>query len=255
MMFTHALTRLPGPDFAQGLTTTNLAQEPPDFARMREQHAAYIQALRDLGLQVTVLEPLTGFPDAYFVEDGAVITPEVAVITRPGAPSRRGEVDSLAAALTLFRSLERLQRPATLEGGDVLQMGRHFFIGNSARTNRQGAEQLGAILKRFGYTWTDVEVKDGLHLKSSVNGLGEDTLILTQDFAKKTEFKDFGHVVVNKAEEYACNTLWINGTLLTPAGYPHTLRQLERLGLAVQTLDVSEACKMDGGLTCMSLRF
>ena len=252
-MFTHAIVRLPGDDFARGITTSSL--EKPEYHLMLAQHQAYTACLQSLGLGVTSLPPLVGFPDAYFVEDVAVVTPELAVITRPGAGMRRGEAGPIAPVLAEYRPLEWIRAPGTLDGGDVLMVGRHFFIGLSERTNQPGASQLGELLARQGCTWEAIPVGAGLHLKSSVNWVGDRTLLLTAAFASRPEFEAYERIVLDPAEAYAGNTLWINGQLLTPAGFPKTRAQLEPLGLPVIELETSEAQKMDGGLTCMSLRF
>jgi dimethylargininase len=252
-MFTHAIVRLPGIDFAQGITTSQL--DRPAFGNMLAQHQAYTACLQSVGLQVIMLEPLVGFPDAYFVEDVAVVTPDVAVITRPGAGARRGEAGSMAPVLAEYRPLEWIRAPGTVDGGDVLMTGDHFFIGLSERTNREGANQLGAILARHGCNWEAVPVSAGLHLKSSVNWVGERSLLLTPDFGGRPEFEGYDRIVIDPDEAYAGNTLWINGHLLTPAGFPDTRARLDKLGLPVIELEISEAHKMDGGLTCMSLRF
>jgi dimethylargininase len=251
-MLTRAILRRPGPDFAAGLTTARLGA--PEAARMRAQHAAYADALRRLGLEVEVLEPLPGFPDAYFVEDVAVIVPEVAVVTRPGAKARLGEEESIGPVLARHRPVARLQAPATLDGGDVLVADRVVLIGVSARTNAEGARQLGALLEPHGYRCRTVPVAAGLHLKSSVSWLGGDTLLVSRRFAASPELKGFRHVLLDVADEPACNTLLVNGTLLTPAGFPDARNRLEQAGLPIVELDVSEARKMDGGLSCMSLR-
>ncbi len=252
-MYTRAITRRPGADFGSGITTQRLG--PPDHAAMLRQHAAYVAALSDLGLEVEVLPPLPGHPDAYFVEDAAVVTPSLAVITRPGAEARRGEVPTVEAALARHRRIARIEPPGTLDGGDVLIAGGRAFIGLSGRTNEDGAAQLGRLLERDGLAWEAVPVEAGLHLKSGVNWLGEDRLLVTGAFAEAPAFRGWRTVVVAPGEEYAANTLWINGRLLTPAGFPGTARKLAALGLGVVELEVGEARKMDGGLTCMSLRF
>ncbi len=169
-MFTRAIARRPGRDFGAGITTSNLGA--PDYDLVLRQHAAYVRALEDLGLEVTVLDSLEGFPDAYFVEDAAVVLPEIAVVTRPGAAARRGEADAMAAVLSRCRDLVRIEPPGTLDGGDVLLAGRRAFIGISGRTNDEGAKQLGAVLESAGLDWTTVPVARGLHLKSNVNYLG-----------------------------------------------------------------------------------
>jgi len=221
---------------------------------MLAQHAAYADALRALGLEIEVLDPLPGFPDAYFVEDVAVVVPELAVVARPGAPSRRGEADAIVPVLARYRELARLEYPATLDGGDVLIAGRTVFIGLSARTNETGAEQLAGLLEPHGYRSQTVPVAAGLHLKSSVSWLGGETLLVSKRFADRPELRAFRHIVVDESEEPACNSLLMNGTLLTPAGFPKTRRQLDESGLPVVELDLTEPRRMDGGLTCMSLR-
>jgi dimethylargininase len=253
-MFKQAIARRPGPDFAQGLTTAT-GEAPPDYARLLAQHEAYLETLRGLGLAVEVLDPLAGFPDAYFVEDVAVVLPGTAVLTRPGAPSRRGEAEPMAPVLARYREVARIPEPGTLDGGDVLKVGRHVFIGLSARTNAEGARALGAVLERHGFTWSPVPVGDGLHLKSSVSWAGEDVLVLTGAFRRRPEFAGYRQVWVDPEEAYAANLLWLNGHLLMPAGYPKLRARLGFLGLPIHELDASEARKMDGGLTCMSLRF
>jgi len=252
-MFTHAITRQPGPNFADGLTTAELGQ--PDFSRMQSQHQTYVAALKALGLSVVTLPAEPDFPDAYFVEDPAIVLPEVAVITRPGAPSRRGERASLEPVLAQFRPLARIEAPGTLDGGDVLVIGQAVFIGLSERTNRPGAELLTRILSRYGYHSTFIPVGAGLHLKSSVNYVGKNTVLVTPDFAAHDALSDYKKIIVAPADAYAANTLLLNDHLITPAGFPAVKTALGSLGLPIVELDMSEARKMDGGLTCMSLRF
>jgi len=251
--FRNAIVRLPGENFADGITTAELGV--PNCTLMLEQHAAYVEALRGLGLAVTVLEAVPDCPDAYFVEDVAVILPEVAVVTRPGAEVRRGEVESMVLHLPGDRPLAHIDMPGTLDGGDVLAADRRLFVGISSRTNGEGAEQLGRIAAEHGWEWVPVPVGAGLHLKSSVNAVGPDVLLVSEEFAGRSEFEGFERITVDSAESYACNTLWINGTLIAPEGFPNTRRKLDLLGMPVLELDVSEAHKMDGGLTCMSLRY
>lgn len=252
-MFKHAIVRGPGPDFAQGLTTSNLGS--PDYPKMLQQHIAYTHALQNLGLTVEILDPLIGFPDAYFVEDAAVVVPELAVLTRPGAESRQGEQDAIESILAIHRPIRRIKPPGTLDGGDVMMVGRHFFIGVSTRTNQEGAAQFGRLMEDIGYSCKMVPVAAGLHLKSSVNYVGGGTLLISPEFAGMADFDEYHKILVDEDETYASNTLWINDTLITPQGFPKTLRQLQELDLPIIELEVSEARKMDGGLSCMSLRF
>jgi dimethylargininase len=253
MTFTHALCRRPGSDFADGLTTSDLGR--PEYARMLAQHEAYVGALRGLGLMVEVLDPLPGFPDAYFVEDAALMFPELCVVTRPGALARRGEEEALAPITAKHRPQVRLEAPGTLDGGDVLVVGKQVLVGLSERTNAEGIAQLAAHLAPHGYAVTPVPVAAGLHFKSSVNAVGANTLLVSPGFTQRPELAGFELLVVPQEEEYATNTLLINGTLLLPAGFPATRALLEPLGLPILELDTSEARKMDGGLTCLSLRF
>jgi len=251
--FRHAIVRAPGPDAAGGLTTAGLGK--PDFSLLSAQHDAYVATLRKLGLEVEILAAAPGFPDAYFIEDTAVMLPELGVIARPGASSRRGETASVEPALSKHRSCVRIEPPGTLDGGDVLFAGGRFFIGLSERTNSAGARQLGAIVEACGHPWTAVPVGHGLHLKSFVNTLGGRTMVLAPGFDPGRAFLDFIRIVLDPGDEYAANTLWINGTLLMPSGFPRARKKLEQTGLPIIEIDTSEARKMDGGLTCLSLRF
>ena len=252
-MFKHAIARKPGANFGNGLTTSDLGA--PDVKNMTVQHEAYVRTLEELGLTVFVLASELAFPDAHFVEDTAVVTPDIAVIANPGAQARQGEEKTIAPVLSDFRTIARIEPPGTLDGGDVLMVGSHFFIGISERTNRQGAEQLGHILERFNNTWTAVDVGKGLHLKSGVNHVGGDTLLLTEAFSRLEVFAGYDQIVLDPGETYAGNSLWINDHLIVPQGFQDTLAKLERVGLPIHVLDVSEVQKMDGGLTCLSIRF
>ena len=251
-MFCHAITRIPGPDYPLGLTTSTMAA--PDMDLTLAQHAAYVDCLRTLGLTVDVLPAAEGFPDACFVEDTAVVVREVAVVTRPGAPSRAGETAFIEAALAAHRPLARIEAPGTLDGGDILQVGKRFFIGVSDRTNEEGARQLAAILGAHGYESDVIRVAAGLHLKSSLNYVGSETMLVTADFAGHPVIEGYRQIVCPEGEEYAANTLLVNGTLIMPCGYPRTRDLLAPLGMPVVELDTSEYRKMDGGLTCLSLR-
>jgi len=252
-MFVHALTRKPGKNFIQGLTTANLG--PPNYELILKQYASYVDALKTIGIDVIELDPQPNYPDAHFIEDTAVVFSEAAVITRPGAASRRGEEVSIAEVLRQYREIEHIQAPGTLDGGDVLMIGNHFFIGISERTNLEGAKQLGGILEKHQKTFTTIQVGAGLHFKSSVNYVGKNSILVAQDFASHEALNGYDKISVNKEEEYSANTLWINDHLLMPKGFPDTKTKLKRLGLPIIELDVSEMQKMDGGLTCLSIRF
>jgi dimethylargininase len=251
--FTHAIVRKPGDNFAQGLTTSCLG--PPDYETIVQQHRAYVRTLEALGLKIIYLPAEPGFPDAYFVEDTAVVTPHVAIIARPGAVSRQGEEKTIEAALAPYRSIERIESPGTLDGGDVLMMGNCFYIGVSARTNQAGADQLSGILRRYGHEPHLIQVADGLHLKSSLNSAGRETLILTESFSSLKLLDGYDKIIPAENEAYAANTLFLNHHLIMPAGFPKLKQRLESLPYPVIELDVSEVRKMDGGLTCLSIRF
>ncbi|MCP4116124.1 MAG: amidinotransferase [Desulfobacteraceae bacterium] len=252
-MFKFAITRIPCKNFDRGITTAGLGA--PDYELMLDQHKAYIETLENLGLDVEILEAENDFPDAHFVEDTAVVTPDVAVITNPGADARKGEEVTIEAALSKYRPVEKIKEPGAVDGGDVLMVGTHFFIGLSDRTNAEGAAQLGKTLEKYGNTWDTVPVAAGLHFKSSVNYVGKNTLLVTKEFASRKELQGYELIVLKEGEEYAGNTLIINETLIMPAGYPDTKAKLEKLGMNIVELETSETRKMDGGLTCLSLRF
>ena len=201
MLFTHAITRTPGIDFYRGITSVDSGQ--PVYERMLAQHHQYIKTLESLDIKVTTLGPLPGYPDAYFVEDVAIMLPEVAVITRPGAPTRRGERESIEPQIRKFRPIVRINPPGTLDGGDVLFTGRHCFIGLSERTNITGAKQLGSILNEHDLAWSTIPVHTGLHLKSSINCIAENCLVISRDYADDETFKGYDLVVLEAHEEAA----------------------------------------------------
>jgi len=252
-MFTRALVRKPSSNFSRGLTSSLLGT--PSFSLVQVQHNAYVETLDKLGLEVMILDPQPDYPDAYFVEDTAVVTPEVAVITIPGAIPRQGEQTSIEPVLSRFRKIENIQTPGTVDGGDVLMAGNRFFIGISDRTNVEGARQLGIILESYGYDWDTIPVGEGLHLKSSINYVGKNTLILTAPFQHLNLFEYYDKIVLDDTEIYAANTLWVNDSLIMPKDFPATKKQLSALNQPIIELDMSEVAKMDGGLTCLSLRF
>ncbi len=252
MRYTNAIARVPADTCANGLTTAQLGA--PDPTLTRTQFNQYVSILSDLGLTVTVLPAQPEFPDGHFVEDTAVVMPEVAVVTYPGAASRAGEIATIEPVLARYRRIVHIQH-GRMDGGDVLMVDKQFFIGLSSRTNQQGVEEFCAIVEPLGYRVHAIEVSDGLHLKSVVNYVGKNTLLLDAVSATHPAFAGFDHIIISKAEEYAGNTLWINDTLITPHGYPETFAQLKKLGLPIIVTPTSEIRKMDGGLTCMSLRF
>ncbi|MDX1587168.1 MAG: arginine deiminase family protein, partial [Balneolaceae bacterium] len=196
-------------------------------------------------------------PDSVFIEDIALLTPKGAVITRPGALSRRGETEGIREVLQEFYDeIVEIQPPGTLEAGDVMQAGDHYFIGLSARTNREGAEQLQAILHEFGYSTTLVDLDNLLHLKTGISYLEDNTIIVAPELKRAEIFDEYRTIVVSSEERYAANCIWVNGMVIVPKGYPEILKKLEDAGYEhIRSIDTSEFRKLDGGLSCLSLRF
>ena len=253
-MFTTAIVRTPGRSMISGLTNANLGT--PDYGKALLQHRQYIAALKSCGLEVLVLEADDTYPDSTFVEDVALLTTRCAIITRPAAPSRRGETSSIQPFLERFYTcIEKITSPGTLDGGDVMQVGEHFYIGISARTNLAGANQLISILERYGMTGSTVPVTECLHLKTGVTCVSENTLLATGEYVSRPEFAAFKVLPVTGEENGAANCIHINGKVLMPAGFPQVRQQLIAEGAQVIEIDISEYAKLDGGLTCLSLRF
>ena len=256
-MFTHALLRLPGENFAQGLTQAGEGAPDPELAL--EQHQRYCEALAACGLSLTVLPADPHHPDGCFVEDTALVTERGAIVTRPGAPSRRGEVGVIESALKgLFPSIPRIVAPGTIDAGDVCEADGHFLVGLSARTNEAGAEQLAAHLIDLGYRAEIVDIRPYrrlLHLKTGISWLGDGRLLATEDLPSWPALAAYEIVRVPESERYAANVLRINDHVLVAAGYPETHAAIESLGFPLIELDMSEFRKLDGGLSCLSLRW
>ena len=247
---THiALTRDVSPRLAE-CELTHLRREPIDVERARAQHLAYEDALRSLGCDVRRLAPEPDLPDGVFVEDAAVVLDEIAVLTRPGAPSRRAEVRSVAAALASYRECRALEDPATLDGGDVLVIDRHVFVGLSTRTNRDGVSQLAGFLQPFGYSVLPLAVESCLHLKSAVTRVGPSTVLLNADWVDKNAFRAYDRIEVHPDEPWGANALAVGTVVLYPAAFPRTRERLTSRGLEIQAVDLSELAKAEGGVTC-----
>jgi len=251
MMLT-ALTRAV-PESIGRSELTYLERAPIDVAVAREQHAQYREALAALGCTLHELPPEPTLPDSVFVEDTAVVLPELAVITRPGAPSRQPETRSIAQALQAWRPLKSIEAPGTLDGGDVLCLGATIFVGESTRTNPDGIRQFREIVAPYGYGVQVVAVSGCLHLKSAVTRVGEAEVLLNPAWIDPSIFEGFGRIEVHRDEPAAANALWTGGTILLPSGFPLTRRKIERAGREVMTVNSSELAKAEGGLTCCSL--
>jgi dimethylargininase len=262
-----AIVRAPGRSLLAGLTTASLGT--PDYAQALQQHEAYCEALGACGLTVTRLDADESFPDSTFIEDTAVLLRSgaqgadssalAAILTRPGAPSRAGEVELSAQVLPRFcDQVFSLQAPGTLDGGDICEAHDHFFIGLSERTNEAGAQQLATLLTSAGYTSAFIDIrgeKSILHLKSGIAYLGDNRLVIIDALANRSEFSGFELIQVEPAEEYAANCVRLNEHVLIAAGYPKLERSLRNLGYRTIALEMSEFQKLDGGLSCLSLRF
>jgi dimethylargininase len=254
--FTAAIVRPPSATYADGLTTAGLGA--PDLARARAQHAAYVEALERLGLRVTVLPPDDAHPDSTFVEDTAVVTARGAVLARPGAPSRAGEAAAMRPALeALTGALREIEPPGTLDGGDVCQAGTTFLVGRSHRTDDAGAASLARHVRALGYGAEILDIRGDaalLHLKSGLAWLGGGDVVVATSLASHPALARFRRLVVAPEETYAANCVRVNDAVLVAAGFPALAARIAALGHRVVTLDMSEFRKMDGGLSCLSLR-
>jgi dimethylargininase len=256
-MFKQAIVRTPGTTLARGITGSP-ELGAPDYERALAQHGAYIRALESLGVGVRVLPPLEEYPDGCFVEDVAVLSETWAVIANPGAPSRKGETARIIPAIREFYDEARIHRiaePGALEGGDVMRVEDTFYVGLSARTNGEGIRQFQEILAPYGSRVVPVALRDLLHLKTAVNYLSGRRLLVFGELAGCPEFAGFEKIPVPPEEAYAANCLWVNGSVLVPEGFPQTEGAIRALGYPVLRVDTSEYRKIDGGLSCLSLRF
>ena len=255
-MFTRAILRIPGSNFADGLTTVDLGR--PHYDRVLSQHAGYCDALRECGLELTILDPDLRHPDSTFVEDTAVLTPNAAILTRPGALTREGEVDAIRPCIqSFFPSTFDIEFPGTVDGGDICEAEDHFFIGISHRTNPEGARQLAAHLAALNYTASTIDIRAMttiLHLKSGISYIGDNTLVVMEEMAGNPQFDDFSLIPVSASETYAANCVRVNNRVLLASGFPHLHGDLTARGFNPLLLDMSEFQKMDGGLSCLSLR-
>ncbi|MCR4673036.1 MAG: N(G),N(G)-dimethylarginine dimethylaminohydrolase [Lachnospiraceae bacterium] len=256
-MFKNVIVRTPCPAVINGITSAPELGKP-NYEKALRQHEAYIEALKKCGVTVTVLPADDDFPDSCFVEDAAVITRCGTVITNPGASSRKGEQDRILPTIRSFfpeESIARIESPGTLEGGDVMMVGDRFYVGRSARTNAEGIRQFKAILAGWGLKGIEVPLKKVLHLKTGVNYIEQGNLLVSGEFIENPLFSDFHKILIPEEEAYAANCIWVNGTVIVPEGYPAVRQAIEKAGYPVLTVDTSEFRKIDGGLSCLSLRF
>lgn len=254
MKFTKALARVPSPELIHGLTSSDLGE--PDYKTTMIQFEAYLKVFHDLGVEVGVLAANNHYPDSCFVEDVALCVPGCGIVTRPGATSRRGEIEGMDDTLgEYFDSVEKIGAPGTLDGGDVMMVGNHYYIGLSDRTNEAGAQALIEVLEKHGFTGSTVVVQEEVHLKSGVSYLENGNLLAIEAYWNEPQFQQFNLIKVEKEEAYAANVIWVNDTVIVPEGFPTTLERIQAAGYATVTVPMSEFQKVDGGLSCLSLRF
>lgn len=234
---------------------TFLDRQPINISKAIEQHQAYEDCLTRLGVRVVSLPSEPEMPDAMFVEDTAVVVDEIAVIATMGVVTRRSELPSLTEALSRFRPLKFLNHSSTLEGGDVIQIGRTLYVGISGRTNREGVEQLGEILRPYDYEVKPVEVRSCLHLSTGCSYVGPDTMLANPTWVNTSRFEGFDIICVPETEPWAANTLVIGDKTIVGSAYTKTRALLEERGIKVESVDISELEKAEAGLTCLSLIF
>ena len=253
-MFTHAIVRQPALSMIKGITTADLGI--PDINLAQQQYKDYVDALRSCGLEIIQLESDEEYPDSVFVEDTAVLTADMAIITNPKPESRKGEIREIESLLRdIHPNLSKINSPGTIEGGDVLQVEDRFYIGMSERTNASGADQFTEILEENSYQGIKTPMENLLHLKTGVSYLGENTIVLYGSLVDEPLVDSFNKIVIQKDEAYAANCIRVNDYVLMPKGYPKAQSIIEKAGFLTILLGMSEFRKLDGGLSCLSLRF
>ncbi len=254
--FSHAITRAPSPAVTQGLRAVDVGA--PDFAVLLQHHAAYVAALRATGAEVIELPALPAYPDSVFVEDTALCLPQGAVIMRPGAPSRLGEAAEMAPHLAgLYTTIARIEGVSSfVEGGDILVTGREVLVGRSARTNAAGVAELAGIVEAWGHSLREVFTPPGvLHFKTDCSLLDDQTVLATKRLAASGCFEGYRVIEVAEGEEAAANSIRFNDVVIVPAGFALTRARIEAAGYKVVEIGNSECAKIDGGMSCLSLRF
>ncbi|MFN8384792.1 MAG: arginine deiminase family protein [Anaerolineales bacterium] len=247
-----AITRDVSPRFNE-CEITHIERSPIDVHIARAQHHTYVQALKELGCAVLELPAEDDLPDSVFVEDTAVILRDVALLTRPGADSRKPETDSIASALAPYREIVRIQPPATVDGGDVLVLGKKIYVGMSSRSSLDAVTQMNNLLGKYGYETQGVELRDCLHLKSAVTRVDDETLLINRKWVDIENFEGRKLIDIDPSEPFAANCLPINNSIIYPTAFPKTTSRLEASGYQVQPVNVDELAKAEGAVTCCSL--
>lgn len=256
-MFKNVIVKRPCSKITDGITSSP-ELGTPNYELALKQHDTYIEALKSCGVEVTVLEADENFPDSCFVEDTAVLTRKCAIISNPGAESRNKEVEAMIPVIKKFYSedcIEYIKAPGTLEGGDVMMVGDHFYVGRSARTNEEGIRQFIEILEKYGLTGSEVELTEVLHLKTGVNYIENNNMLVSGEFINKPDFEKYNKYIIPAEEAYAANCIWVNDKVIVPANFPAVEKIVREAGYEVILVDTSEYRKIDGGLSCLSLRF
>ena len=247
-----AITREVSPRFNE-CEITHIDRTPIDLTIARAQHHEYVQALLKIGCRVIELREEPDLPDSVFVEDAAFILPEVAVITRPGADSRKPETESISQALSPYRPLVHITPPATLDGGDVLVLGKNIYVGLSTRSTPEAVAQLQDLLNNYGYKVSGLELTDCLHLKTAVTRVDDKTLLINKNWIDPTHFAGYDLIEVDPSEPFAANCLPVNGVIIFPTAFPKTQDKLEQQGFKIKSVNVDELAKAEGAVTCCSL--
>ncbi len=253
--FSRAITRRPAPTIARGLRAEDVGN--PDFDGMIEAHKAYVAALKSTGAEVIELDSLDAFPDAQFVEDTALCLPQGAILMRPGAPSRMGEVDQMAPTLrNCYETVLEIKGPGHVEGGDILVTGREILVGRSERTDAEGVAELEKITSNWGHKLREVFTPEGvLHFKTDCSLMDAETILSTRRLDASGCFEGYRVLHVADGEEAAANAIRFNNLVLMAAGFPRTTEMLDREGYQVVEIDNTDCAKLDGGMSCLSLRF
>lgn len=254
-MYTHMIVRTPSKSMIKGLRRDFTGE--PDYELALKQHQAYIDALESLGMVVDVLPPLEEYPDACFVEDVAVVTEKMAIVTNPGAESRNGEKEHIVEALKKYYPEDKIHyiTEGFVEGGDIVRVDDHFYLGDTERSNEAGRKQFIEIVKQYGFTGSVEPTTSGLHIGCDMMYIKNNNLVITGDLLNNPVFDKYNKVIASEEEAYAANVAWINGTVLMAQGYPKLEKQIKDLGYDVIAIDNSEFKKIDGSITCLSLRF
>jgi dimethylargininase len=238
---------------------THLQRQPIDIPLARQQHQTYIEALKILGCQVQVMPEEPHLPDSVFVEDTAVVFDDIAILTRPGAVSRRPETDRVSDILQNYRQVKAIQAPGTVDGGDVLCIRKKVYVGLSSRTNFTAISQMQAILSPYGYELVSITMRGGLHLKSAVTKIAQDTLLMNSAWVDAAVFGDMQILTVDPLEPQSANALWIGEGVIYPLNFPRTWQKvgnfLDKRGMQLLGVDISELQKAEGAVTCCSLVF